>query len=221
MISEQPHSQSQTPHLYEEQKPIQNQKIESRQHKSKHFKNQKFKLSVVELNDVKELYILRDPNNFTSARLLQVKFLKNILALSKYESIMLVIRLLLHIYVYPFMKWYLIICLFVSRAYEFTYPALINTPFTDNNISSFIYSNYLINDLHPKNNIVTNNTITNNINTNNIITNKNILNQIQLSLNDIQIVFDQLNLTLTDVRQLHLQTIKKNTVSKPIETIES
>jgi len=123
------------------------------------------------------------------------------------------------------MKYYLFIYLFLSRIYEFTYPTLINTPFTDYNISSVIFSNYITNNFYIKPQLIHNheNTINNGNTINN--TNLNITLQsntkqieqlIQLSLKDIQIVFDTYNYSYTNT-DLHNKPIKQINPINPIK----
>jgi hypothetical protein len=216
---------------------IETNNIESKPHKSKEFKKNRICIAETKLNKVSELYYLQNPYNFTSARIHKKKFLTNIYALSdsKFDCIKLLINLITHIYIYPFMKYYLFIYLFLSRIYEFTYPTLINTPFTDYNISSVIFSNYITNNFYIKPQLIHNNP--NTINNANANLNTNIIQQsnikqiqqlIQLSLKDIQIVFDTYNFSYSNT-DLHnkpiipITSITPNTPNKtntPIKTIK-
>jgi len=226
MIKKQPQPQLEAAKQVETETETNN--IESKPHKSKEFKKNRICIADTKLNKVSELYYLQNPYNFTSARIHKQKFLKNINALSdsKFDCIKLLINLITHIYIYPFMKYYLFIYLFLSRIYEFTYPALIHTPFTDYNISSVIFSNYITNNFYIKPQLIHNheNTINNGNTINNTNLNitlqsntKQIQQLIQLSLKDIQIVFDTYNFSYTNT-DLHNNTIKTNTPIKTIKT---
>ena len=239
MIKTQPQPQLEAATQVETETETETNKIENRPHKSKEFKKNRICIAETKLNKVSELYYLQNPYNFTSARIHKQKFVKNIYALSdsKFDCIKLLINLITHIYIYPFMKYYLFIYLFLSRIYEFTYPTLINTPFADYNISSVIFSNYITNNFYIKPQLIDNNRNTinnanantinnanaNTINNANANLNANIIQQsnikqieqlIQLSLKDIQIVFDTYNFSYSNT-DLHNKPINPITSIKP------